>query len=116
MGIGSAALVELAPVVDGLGELAVLMAVEARGVDVIFFVPFFVLADETFDQHFVALAEGLAADVVGVGTGQVVLAGHQVVISDNAVVFLGRVALVTVVELCTFVAEGMLLADTKVLG
>ena len=114
MGIGTAALIELTPVVNWLWEFAVLMTIEARCVDMIFYVPFFVFTDQTFDEHFVALAQGLAADVVGVGTFEVVLTGHQVVIADNAVVFLSRVALVTVVKLCTLVAEGMFFANTKV--
>ena len=39
VGVVSAALVEFAPVVNGLGELAVIFPVESRGGDVVLFIP-----------------------------------------------------------------------------
>jgi len=39
VGVVSAALVEFAPVVNGLGELAVVFPVESRGGDVVLFIP-----------------------------------------------------------------------------
>ena len=45
VGIGTAALIELTPVVNWLWEFAVLMTIEARCVDMIFYVPFFVFTN-----------------------------------------------------------------------
>jgi len=111
MRVSAAALILLAPVVDWLGELAVLMSVEAACVDVVFDVPLFVLSDQTLNEHFVALTESLATNIVRIVTSQKLLASDQISISDDCVVFLSRVAFVAVVKSSTLIAKGVIFAD-----
>ena len=104
MRVSSTALILLAPIVNWFWQHAVLMTVKIGSVNVVLDVPLLVLADQSLDEHFVALAQGLAADVVLVGTGQVLLARDQICVADNGIVLLGCVALVAIIETGTLVA------------
>ena len=104
MRVCATALVLLAPIVNWLGELTILVTVKARRVDVILDVPLRVLAHQSLDEHFVALAQGLSADVVFVGTCQVLLTSHEICVADNGIVLLSRVTLVAIVKTGTLVA------------
>lgn len=112
MWVCATTLILLAPIMNWLGELTILVAIESRGVNVILDVPFLVLADKSLDEHFVTLAQGLSADIVLVGTCQVLLTRHQICVADNGIILLGRVTLVAIVETGTLVTKGMILAHT----
>lgn len=111
MRVSATALVLLAPVMNGLWKFAILVSVESARVDVVLDVPLFVLSDEPLDEHFVALTESLATDIVGIVTSQELLASDQIGVANDGIVFLGRVALVAVVEPSALVAKGVIFTN-----